>query len=115
MSGSLIERIRAARQTRVEHDGKLFTVSRPTDWEVYEMSINGKNQQLDVLEKFVCGWENFTEQDLVPGGNATAVLFDKTIFREWVADHPEFWTPITTGITTEYLAHKERQLLVEKK
>jgi hypothetical protein len=112
---SLVERIRKARQTRVTHEGKTFIVSRPTDWQVFEISRTGKSTQMDVLESYVVGWEGFAELDLVPGGDATVVPFDKELFSEWAQDHPEFWSPLTAAITAEYTAHKEKQEEAAKK
>ncbi len=111
---NLIERIRAARQTRVEHAGKTFIVRRPTDWEAYEMR-SGSVKELDLLEKYVDGWENITELDLVPGGSSDPVEFDRALFTEWIQDQTEFWAPLIGAITAEYQAHALRQAESEKK
>lgn len=102
---SLIERIRKARQSRVTVEGKTFTVRRPTDWEAYEMRKD--TREMDVLEKFVEGWEGVTELDLVPGGDATPAEFSKELFAEWIQDHPDFWAPIIGAITSGYQTHAE--------
>ena len=112
---NLIERIRKARQTRVEVNGKIFLCRRPTDWEVYEIRTGVKNLQMDILEKFVVGWEGFTELDLVPGGDSTVAEFSKELFSEWVQDNPDFWAPLTAAITAEYSAHKLRKEDAAKK
>ena len=111
---SLIERIRKARQTRVTVDGKTFIVRRPTDKEAYEMS-SSKSQQMDLIERFVEGWEGITELDLVPGGGSIPVEFDRDLFVEWVADQPKYWGELTSAITKEYTAHAEKLVEAEKK
>lgn len=112
---NLIERIRKARQTRVTIDGKTFIVRRPTHWEAYVMSSTGKSQQMDLLEKLVEGWEGITELDLVPGGSAIPVEFDRALFVEWIGDQPKYWADLTSAITTEYSAHAESLAEAEKK
>jgi hypothetical protein len=111
---SLIERIRAARQTRVTVEGKTFIVRRPTDWEFAEMRKR-EVLQMDILERFVEGWEGVTELDLVPGGDASPVEFDKDLFAEWVADQDQYWTPITDAVVNEFIAHRKRLGETEKK
>jgi hypothetical protein len=113
MSG-LIDRIRKARQTRVTVEGKTFIVRRPTDWEAYEMR-DGAVRQMDVLEKFVEGWENVTELDLVPGGGSIPAEFDRALFADWVQDNPKYWAPITSAILAEYEAHAAKLVEAEKK
>lgn len=105
----LIERMRRGRQTRVEHEGKVFICLRPTDWQVAVLTAAGDVKQMDLIEKFVIGWEGFTELDLFPGGGATVVEFDPALFSEWAQDRPELWGILSLAITGEYQAHKQRQ------
>jgi hypothetical protein len=111
---SLIEKIRKARQTRVTVDGKTFIVRRPTDKEAYAMSYS-KSEQMDLLENFVIGWEGITELDLISGGDAVPVEFDRELFIEWIADKPQYWADLTAAITKEYTSHAEKLVEAEKK
>lgn len=102
---SLIDKIRKARETGVEAGGRKFTIRRPTDEEAMTFSKSGL---LDVVKKFVIGWE-LTELDLIPGGNPVAVPFDAELFGEWVADQPEVWEPLGTAILEAYKSHTEKR------
>ena len=109
------ERIRKGRQTRVEHNGKVFIVRRPTYWEASLLAENGEVHQMDVLSKFVVGWERFTDADLFHGGDTAPAEFSGELFLEWAQDNPEYWNPITSAIAQEYKAYKERMEGAEKK
>jgi len=107
-----VERRIRARQTRVEHEGKTFIVRRPTDWEVLDM---GEAKQMDLLEKFVDGWEGVTDADLFPGGDTAPAEFSKELFIDWIQDNPDFWSPITEAITKGYQAHADMLADAKKK
>jgi hypothetical protein len=111
----LISQIRKARQTRVEHDGKVFIVRRPKDSEYAEIRKRPEVSYMEFLERFVEGWENFSELDIVPGGDATPVEFHKELFLEWVADKADFWLPLYKAIVEEYISHCESLAEAEKK
>jgi len=106
---TLIERIRKSRAVKIVSAGRKFTVCRPTDLEMLELNRVGPISQGDILHKFVIGWEGFTEADLFPGGTGEPVPFEKGIFAEWIADHPEHWNDISTAVVDAYKAHKEKQ------
>lgn len=111
----LIEKIRKARQTRVTIDGKAFIVRRPKDWEAYELASSGDPRQMDLIEKFVEGWEGVTEMDIVASGDSTPVEFDRDLFIEWISDQPKLWPELIEAITKEYAAHAEKLAEAEKK
>jgi hypothetical protein len=111
----LIEKIRKARQTRITVDGKTFIVRRPKDWEAYEISVSSNSRQMDLLERFVEGWEGVTEADLVPGGDSSPVEFDRELFAEWISDQPKLWPELIEAITKEYAAHSAKLVEAEKK
>lgn len=113
MSG-LIERIRKARQTRVEAEGFTFICRRPTDLEMIELT-GKKVTQGEILDKFVIGWEGVKEIDLIAGGDASPVEFSQELFSEWIADRPSLWAPLTDAIVSEYQAHQARLAEAEKK
>lgn len=105
MSKTLIERIRAARQTRVSSHGKTFVVRRPTPLEMLEMRGRGV-QQSEVITRFVTGWEGFSEMDLVSGGGPDPAPFDPALFAEHIADHPEYWDDIVKAVLDGYQSHE---------
>lgn len=94
----LIARMRKARELDVEAGGRRFTVRRPTDMEAARLANGG-----DLLD-FVVGWD-LKEIDLVPGGGPDPVPFDGALFREWIADRPDLWQPVTDAVREAYAAH----------
>ena len=106
MAKSLIEQIKAARQTRVPSHGKTFVVSRPTDLEM--MDLRAKEiKQGEIITRFVTGWDGFTELDFVSSGGPDPVAFDAALFAEYIADHPEHWDAIVNAVIESYQAHQE--------
>lgn len=109
---SLIDKIRAARELKVSVSGKDFTIRRPTD----EEAINFHNEQtglVEIVKRFTIGW-NLKEVDLFDGGDAKQVSFDKELFAEWVADHPEVWEPLGASILDAYKTHAAKREDAEK-
>ena len=104
---SLIDKIRKARETIVEADGRKFTIRRPTDEEAASISANGDGL-LSIVKRFTIGWE-LVELDIIPGGGPEKVPFDSMLFAEWVADRPELWTPLGTAILDAYKAHADKR------
>ncbi len=105
MSQNLIERIKKARQTTVKVGEITLICRRPTDLEMLEMR-SAKITQGDILKRFVDGWENVKEVDLVPGGTGDAVPFSTELFAEWVSDHPESWKTISDAVVQGYKNHE---------
>lgn len=101
----LAEKIRKARQSRVQSGAFTFIITRPTDIEMLEFR-GQKLKQRDILELFVVGWEGFKESDLYSGGTGEPVEFNAEIWKEWIADRPEHWTPITNAIIESYKQHE---------
>lgn len=102
---SLIDKIRKARETTVTINGKTWTIRRPTDEEATQF---GQSGLLDMVKRFVIGWE-LIELEIVPGGGPEKVPFDSALFSEWVADQPEVWEPLGTAILDAYKSHAEKR------
>lgn len=105
MSQALIEKLKKARQSEVTVGKHTFVISRPTDLDM--ALLGGSLPVRDVLKRYVVGWKNVTELDLVPGGMPDAVPFDVDLFVEWAADQPDIWNPIGNAIRESYLAFKK--------
>ena len=101
----LIAAIRRARQVNVEAGGFTFTVRRPTDLEVVQLQNDGLSAA-ELVQRFVIGWQGVQEIHLVPGGTSVAVPFDAALWREWIADQPDLWAPISSAIMQSYAAHR---------
>lgn len=102
---SLIDKIRKARETTIQINGKTWTIRRPTDEEATQFGSSGL---LDLVKRFVIGWE-LVELDLIPGGGPEKVKFDPELWAEWVADQPEVWEPLGTAILEAYKAHAAKR------
>lgn len=104
---SLAEKIRKARESTVDVDGKTWAIRRPTDEEAAQLRANGDGL-LAIVKRFVIGWP-LTEIDLVPGGTGVSVPFDHEVFGEWVADQPDLWTPLGMAILDAYKLHADKR------
>jgi hypothetical protein len=105
MSKVLLEKLRRARETKVEADGHVFTVRRPTD---AELSGLANCTTTDLVRRFVVGWD-LQEVDIIPGGDAVAVPFDGELWSEWIADRPTLWGPLSLGVMEAYSRHVEER------
>lgn len=102
---TLSEKIRKARESRIEVAGATLTIRRPTDEEALKL---GAATLVDVARQFVCGWKGVSSLWLgVPGGDAAEVPFDADAWEAFVADHPEVWEPIATAVLEAYKKHRE--------
>jgi hypothetical protein len=110
---SLIEKIRKARESVVEVDGKKFTIRRPTEAEMSLMLVE-KSTRIELIRKFVVGW-NLQEIDLIPGGDPIPVVFDSNLWAEYVDDKASLWAPIADAINASIADHNEKVERAEKK
>ncbi len=99
---ALLDKIRRAREFRVEAAGYTFTVRRPTD--VEWMEIAGQSTARAVLP-FVIDWEGVKELDLIPGGDPHPVPFDNAACQEWVADRLDILPILLDAFVKSYEAH----------
>lgn len=109
MSQLLVDRLRKNRELKVTVGKFRFTCRRPTDVEALEIH-RADAQFSTVAVRFVIGWENVLEDDIVGGGVMTAVPFDVALWAEWCAERPDFWTPISMAVLDAYKLNRERLL-----
>lgn len=102
---SLAQKIRKARESRVEVGGYGFLIRRPTALEM--MEINGKPRGRAYLG-FVIGWDGVTQLDLIPGGDPHPLEFDADVCAEWLTDRLDLLAPLTNAIDAAYEAHEAR-------
>lgn len=102
----LLKKMRRARESNVDAGGYTFTIRRPTDLEIAEMSGRA-TLQIDLVRDFVVGWKGVKEIDLVPGGTGVEVEFDLSVYREWIVDRPELWADISTAVMQAYQSYRE--------
>jgi hypothetical protein len=98
------EEILARRQDNRSFDvtagGFVFVCRRPDRHDVALLHAEGKLTDLyEVATAWVLNWRCVTEKDLLPGQDASdsAVPFNSTLFRDWLADRPDLWEPIATA------------------
>lgn len=101
----LVDKLRKARETRVEAGGVMFIVRRPTDLDMMEMAGRVDARR---LIPFVVGWEGVTEGHLVNGGDPHPLAFDAAACAEWLADRPDILAPLVERIIASYTEHAER-------
>lgn len=99
---ALLEKIRRAREFRVEAAGFTFTVRRPTD--VEWMEIAGQSTARAVLP-FVVGWEGVKEMDIIPGGDPHPLAFDAEVCKEWLTDRIDLLPTLLDAFVKSYEAH----------
>lgn len=105
MTNSLLEKLKKSRQTTIPVGGFNFTIQRPTQFDLGEMSESGFSAKA-ILKRFVVGWD-LKEIDIIPGGNPVAAPFDADVFAEWVSEQPEIWTVLRDAIWEQFTAHNK--------
>jgi len=93
---ALSDKMRKARQVRVESNGRVFVVLRPTPIQWEEIARQGDLYRGVV--SLVVGWDGFVELDLIPGGDPHPVPFDADAAAEWLSDHPEDFNQVAEAM-----------------
>lgn len=104
----LLEKMRRARESKVEAEGRTFIVRRPTDAEMVQFNRDGATL-LDIAKRCTVGWVGVKEIDLVPGGSPVPVEFDAAVFSEWVEDQPALWGVLADAVLSGYKAHTAKR------
>jgi len=107
MSAELIAKLKHSREVRVPSGDLFFIITRPTEMDIVTDSRT-KQTELDYLCKYVVGWDGVTERQIAPGAGVDAAEFDKELFRLWISDHSEHWTPIIQGIKQAVKTHQTK-------
>lgn len=95
----------AARQSALPLGKHSVTLQRPTPWDVSAAQGAGQRMDIEWAAQFVVGWD-FTEADLLPGGDPEPVAFNADVFATWVKDNPATWQPLIEGVIAAYKAHE---------
>lgn len=110
MSQALIDKLRRARESKIEAGGHTFTVRRPSD---AEATLLGGSSPLDLVHRHVVDWD-LCEMHLIPGGNPEPAPFSAEVWATWVDDQPALWGPLSDAIISAYRRHVESREAVEK-
>jgi hypothetical protein len=101
----LVDKIRKARETKVEAGGFAFIVRRPTALEMIEIQNQPRGR---AILPFVIGWEGVKEADLIPGGDPHPLAFDADVCREWLTDRLDLLAPVAEAVFAAFAAHDGR-------
>lgn len=102
----LLERIRKGRESAVPIGKHKATIIRPTVEQMLALKDAGYSH-LDLAKDYVVGWTGVTEADIISGGGSEPLEFDADVWREWLADHPEWWSPIGMAVVESFNAYSE--------
>lgn len=103
-TAALIERMRKQRELKVTVGKFVFFARRPNDVEALELHQE-ESTFAAIAQRAVIGWENVVENDVVGGGGNSPLSFDEKLWREWCADRPDFWKPISERVLEAYELH----------
>lgn len=100
---TLAEKIKEARQVEIKLNEIIFTARRAT---FEELLSYAKDQKTDpeISRLHITGWSGVKESDLLDGGTADQVPFDKALFDDVISDQQEWWLFIANGVTKKALA-----------
>lgn len=101
-----LARFQKSRETRLSAGGHVFIIRRPSPLDVMRL---GQSINIETATRFVVGWEDVNESDLLPGGNPEPVDFDAAIFALWLAERTDLWEPLVKGIVDAYRQFEEAQ------
>jgi hypothetical protein len=102
---ALADKLRKAREVKVEAYGFTFTCRRPTDLEMIE--LRGARIGRAIMP-YVIGWDGVTELSMTGSGAPHPLDFDHEACTEWLADRLDLLGAITEGVFNAYQAHAEK-------
>ena len=103
---SLVEKIRKARETKVEAGGFTFVIRRPTGLEMAEMPAISRGR---AILPYVIGWEGVREIDIAPGGDPHPLKFDADVCAEWLTDRLDLLAPVVDSVFGSFKQHADQR------
>lgn len=100
-----LAKFQAARRSELRVGTHSVTLQRPTPWDVTSAQSEGQRLDIEWAAQFVVGWD-FTEADLLPGGDPEPVAFSAEVFVTWIKDHPDTWQQLIQGVIAAYKSHE---------
>ena len=102
-----LARYQKSRESLIEAGRFHFTVRRPTELDITRVVVaSGGSMTFEDAVRYIVGWD-VLESDLLPGGEPVPVVFDAKVFADWIADQPNLWEPVISGVVTSYRQHQE--------
>lgn len=83
-----------AREMVVDLLGHRYTLRRPTAKQRIDAA---GGTRLDLARACVVGWD-LTGLDLLPGGDALPMPFDRDLWDDWLDDAPDLWLPLIEAV-----------------
>jgi hypothetical protein len=109
---SLIERLRAARETWIKVGPVELLVRRPPALEIARWATADPDAP---MRQSIVGWRGVTELALgIPGGDASPAAFDVDLCIEWLKDDLELFTEFVRQMTAIVEAQADREKALEK-
>jgi hypothetical protein len=102
---ALAEKIRRAREMRVEAGGFTFICRRPTDIEMLRITQAG---DVAAFIPHVIGWEGVTENDICPGSSTEPLAFDAAACAEWLADRQDLLGRVMNKLRDAWADYKKQ-------
>ena len=99
---SLSEKLRKARETKVEAAGFSFVVRRPTDLEMIDLRKQSTGR---AALPYVIGWEGVSELSMLGTGSPHPLDFDAVACAEWLPDRLDILAAIVEALFNAYQAH----------
>jgi len=109
---TMLERLRAARESWVEVGEFEFLIRRPTDVEMFR--ARGEHPSV-FLRRVVMNWRGVREMDLVPGGGPDPAPFEADVLVEWAEDRQQIYLDLVAAVEAQITAHWEAKADAAKK
>ena len=116
MAIDLVAKLREARRSRVEvRPGKWVSFLRPAETEMGPI-IQRRALEFDDVYRYVCGWDGFTEADLLGPelGVQDPVPFSSDVFAEYARDNIYLVSAVGNAIADSVVAFLKKRADVEK-
>lgn len=102
---AIAEKLRKAREVKVEAGGFTFLVRRPTDLEAIGLR---KAEAGRAVMPFIIGWENVSEIAILGKGSPHPVEFDPDLCNEWLQDRLDILSALIDAVFKAYQDHLDK-------
>ena len=111
---SLADKIRESRKITVTIGDLKFTGRRATA-EEFARYMQAQTLDAEVSRYHITGWDGVKESDLIDGGKADLVPFNKELFYEIIGDKPEWFGVIAKAVLEDSMRRITERIENEKK
>jgi len=104
---ALSNRMKKARQSPFEIGGYTFIILRPTVYEMVRYKEEG-GTPYKLADECVVDWKGVHECDIIEGGAAEEIPFDRDTWSSWLQEKGEWWAPIGLRVIQVFNEYVER-------